>query len=76
MDLNECIEKLTKLGWVAKPCANFESIGIRAYKPDTNETMRMGSGGELYIRDDDGWMYQIGTIEDVKTQIIEKGLKP
>ena len=74
MDLNECLEKLKELGWVAKPCASFDSIGIRAYRPDTHEKMRMGAGGEFYIQFDDGWMYQIGTIEDIKTGIIDKGL--
>lgn len=75
MDINDCLEKLKNLGWVAKPCALFHGIGIRTYIPETNERMRMGANGELYIKDDDGWMYQIGTLEDIKINIIDKELR-
>jgi len=72
MNRDEVIEKAKAIGWVAQPCANPDMIAIRAYKPDTNERMRMGASGELYTRGDDGWMYQVGTVADVANAIKQK----
>ena len=71
----DVIKAATAIGWTAQPCADSNLIGIRSYKPDTNERMRLGSNGELYTRGDDGWMYQVGTIEDVNNAILKKKLE-
>lgn len=73
MTRDEVIEQAKAVGWHALACADPGFIAIRAYKPDTDESMRMGSGGELYTRGDDGWMYQVGTVEDVANAIRERG---
>jgi len=69
MTREEVIEQAKLVGWDAVACADPGFIAIRAYKPDTDESMRLGSGGELYTRGDDGWMYQVGTVEDVANAI-------
>jgi len=65
MTRDEVLDKAKAAGLVVQPCADPSYIGIRAYKPETQEVVRVGSSGEVYIRGDDGWMYQVGTIEDV-----------
>jgi hypothetical protein len=65
MKRDEVISRARAAGLVVEPCASPEFIGIRSYKPDTDECMRMGSGGEMYTRGEDGWMYQVGTVSDV-----------
>jgi hypothetical protein len=65
MTREEVIEQARAAGLTVEPCAHPNLIGIRAYKPDSDEKMRMGAGGEMYTRGEDGWMYQIGTVEDV-----------
>lgn len=72
MNRDEVMEKARGLGWVVEPCASPEFIGVRAYKPDTNECMRFGAGGELYTKGKDGWMYQVGTVEDVAKAVQTK----
>jgi len=62
---DEVLDRARAVGLVVEPCASLTFIGIRSHKSDTNERMRMGSGGEMYTRGDDGWMYQIGTVSDV-----------
>ncbi len=73
MTRDEVIERAKAIGWEAVAYADPGFIAIRAYKPDTDERMRMGSGGELYTRGDDGWMYQVGTVEDVANAIRARG---
>lgn len=69
MNRNQLIERARAVGLTVEPCAHPNLIGIKAYKPESNERMRMGSGGEMYTQGDDGWMYQIGTAEDVAKYI-------
>ena len=71
--IDEVIEQAKTVGWHAVACADPGFIAIRAYKTDTDERMRMGSGGELYTRGNDGWMYQVGTVEDVANAIRARG---
>ena len=59
------MEDAQSIGWIVEPCADPEFIAIRSYKSDTNEQMRLGSSGEVYVAGEDGWMYQVGTIQDV-----------
>ena len=69
MNREEIIRLAREAGLVVEPCSDDRLIGIRAYKPDTDEFMRMGSSGEVYTRGEDGWMYQVGTVEDVSNYI-------
>ena len=73
MNRDEVIEQARAVGWRVEPCANPEYIAIRSFMSDTNEAMRVGSNGEVYVRGDDGWMYQVGTIDDVAQAIRERG---
>lgn len=72
MTRDEVIERAKQIKWIAKPCADPGLIAVRAYKSDINERMRIGSNGEMYTQGDDGWMYQIGTVEDVANAVIAK----
>jgi hypothetical protein len=65
LDRDKVMESARLAGLIVEPCAMESLIGIRAYQSDSNEAMRMGSNGAFYTRGDDGWMYQIGTVEDV-----------
>jgi hypothetical protein len=69
MTRDEVMQLASDKGLVVKPCAMESLIGIRAYQSDSNEAMRMGSNGAFYTRGDDGWMYQIGTVEDVENYV-------
>jgi hypothetical protein len=69
----EVMEQAKALGWVVRDCKDPSYISIRAYKSETNERMRIGSSGEVYTRDDDGWMWQAGTIESLEQAIKERG---
>jgi len=69
MNFDDIIRLAREAGLVVEPCADDRFIGIRAYKPDTDECMRMGSSGEVYTRGQDGWMYQVGTVEDVANYV-------
>ena len=70
MTQNEVIEQAALIGWHAVPCALPNLIALRAYKSEEpNERMRLSSTGAMYTLGDDGWMYQIGTVEDVAAAI-------
>lgn len=69
MTREDVMQMAQKSGLVVEPCADKGFIGIRSYQPDTNERMRIGASGEIYTRGDDGWMYQIGTIDDVASYV-------
>jgi len=73
MTREEVIEKAKAIGWEAQECSDPDFIAIRAYKTDTSEAMRMGPNGEFYTRGADGWMWQVGTVEDVANAIKMKG---
>lgn len=72
MNREEIIKQAQSIGWVVEPCADPGLLAVRSYKPDTNERMRMGAGGEFYTRGDDGWMYQVGTVADVANAVQKK----
>lgn len=69
MKRDDVIRVAREAGLVVEPCADDQFIGIRVYKPDTDECMRIGSSGEVYRRGEDGWMYQVGTTEDVANYV-------
>lgn len=73
MNRESVIARARAIGWDAQECADPNHIAIRSYKPDTNERMRLGSSGELYVRLDDGWMYQVGTVDDVDQALKTQG---
>jgi len=72
MTREEVIAKAKSIGWDAQECHDPDFIAIRAYKSDTNEAMRLGSNGEFYTRGDDGWMWQVGTVEDVQNAVMKR----
>lgn len=69
MTREDVMQMAREAGLVVELCADNRFIGIRAYKPDTDERMRMGSSGEVYTRGEDGWMYQVGTVDDVASHV-------
>jgi hypothetical protein len=69
MNREEVMDQARAIGWVVEPCAVPEFIAVRAYKSDTNESLRIGPNGEAYTRGEDGWMYQVGTVEDIANAI-------
>ena len=74
MTQNEVIEQAALIGWHAVPCALPNLSALRAYKSEEpNERMRLSSTGAMYTLGDDGWMYQIGTVEDVAAAIKARG---
>ncbi len=69
MNRDDIIRMANEAGMVAKPCASEEYIAIRAGKPeDPNERMRMTEDGQLLIVDE-GYFWQIGTVEVVANAI-------
>jgi hypothetical protein len=69
MNREQVMQQAKSIGWIVEPCANPGFLAVRSYKPDTNERMRMGANGEFYTRGADGWMYQVGTIEDIANAV-------
>ena len=70
---DEVMQKAKDAGFIVEPCEDPNLIAVRSYKPDTNERMRLCSSGELYTRGDDGWMYQVGTIDDLNNYLNKRG---
>ena len=66
------IEQAKTIGWIVEPCAHPNLVAVRSFMPETDEAMRMGSNGEMYVRGDDGWMYQVGTVADVAEAIRDR----
>ena len=74
MTRDKVIEQAALIGWYAVPCTLPNLIALRAYKSEEpNERMRLSSTGVMYTLGDDGWMYQIGTVEDVAAAIKARG---
>ena len=73
MTREDVIEQAKTLGWEVRVCEDPSYVAIRAYKPDTNEKMRIGSDAEIYVLSE-GWMWQVGTFESLE-QAIEAKLK-
>ena len=73
MTKEEVITKAKAIWGDAHECNNPDFIAVRAYKTDSNEAMRLGSNGEFYTRGADGWMWQVGTVEDVENAIKQRG---
>ena len=70
MTREEVIEQAKLVGLIAEPCHDPDFIAIRSYQPtDPHERFRIGSNGEVYTQGDDGWMYQVGTVEDVEKAV-------
>jgi hypothetical protein len=60
-------------GLTAKPCASEEYIAIRAGEAeDTNERMRMTEDGQIFVVDE-GYYWQVGTVQDVANAIRARG---
>ena len=73
MTRDEVIAKAKAIGWHAQECSDPNIVAIRVYKSETNEAMRLGANGALYMRGDDGWMWQLGTVEDAANAIRFRG---
>ena len=69
MNADILIEKGKFIGWILKKCNDDGFLALRSYQSDGKEKMRLGANGELYTRGDDGWMYQVGTLEDFNKAI-------
>ena len=69
MKRDEIIQLARDKGLIVKPCHDENFIAVRSFKTDSNEAMRMGANGAFYTRGDDGWMYQVGTVEDVENYV-------
>ena len=66
------IYQLKVKGYEAKPCVDPDKIALKVGKAeDTNERMHLSADGQLYIVDD-GWYYQIGTVEEFKNWLEAK----
>ena len=66
------IDQLKEKGYEAKPCVDPDMIALKVGEAkDTNERMHLSADGQLYIVDD-GYYYQIGTVEDFKNWLEDK----
>jgi hypothetical protein len=73
MTRDEVIRLANQSGFIAKPCVSDEFIAIKAGKAeDANERMRISGGGQLLVVDD-GYYWQVGTVEDVANAISARG---
>ena len=73
MDREDVIRFANELGMVAKPCANEKYIAVRAGEAaDTNERMRLTECGQMLVVDE-GYYWQVGTVEDVANAIRARG---
>jgi hypothetical protein len=73
MNRDEIIQLANQSGLIAKPCASEEYIAIRAGEAkDTNERMRMTEDGQILIVDE-GYFWQVGTVQDVANAIRARG---
>ena len=60
------IDQLKEKGYEAKPCVDPDMIALKVGEAeDPNERMRLTADGQFYIVDD-GYYYQIGSVEDLK----------
>jgi hypothetical protein len=73
MNRDDIIRMAEQSGFIAKPCANEEFIAIKAGKAeDANERMRISGCGQFLVVDD-GYYWQVGTVEDVANAIRARG---
>ena len=70
--VEQVLDMAKSAGWIVEKCKDPAFLAVRSYKTDTNEAMRVGANGEFYTRGDDGWMYQVGTVEDI-ANALQKG---
>jgi hypothetical protein len=73
MNREDVIRSANEAGMIAKPCASEEYIAIRAGEAeDTNERMRLTEDGQVLVVDE-GYYWQVGTVEDVANAIRARG---
>ena len=73
MNREDVIRMAREVGLTAKPCASAEYIAIRAGEAeDTNERMRLTEDGQVLIVDE-GYFWQVGTVQDVANAIRARG---
>ncbi len=73
MTRDDIIKLANQSGFIAKPCVSEEYIAIRAGEAeDTNERMRLTEDGQILVVDE-GYFWQVGTVEDVANAIRARG---